>query len=419
MNTRLHKTNSPNDGNGYAEIPMSSPDLSEAEREAVAAVLRTPRLSMGSETEAFEAAFKAYTGCRRAIAVSSGTAGLHLCVRAAGITDGDLVLTTPFSFVASANVLLFERAIPVFVDVEIRTGNLDVEQLAEAARDLADGGAAARRWLPRQGVPSRSTSSSHSRRDGALRAILSVDVFGQPADMDRIQAVAREHGLALIEDACEALGAEYKGRLAGTLGDYGVYAFYPNKQITTGEGAVIVTDDEQAGMLMDALRNQGRAPGDTWLQHTYLGYNYRLDEMSAALGRVQMGRIEELLRKRERVATWYNERLAKMPGVELPMVHPDTTRVSWFVYVIRLSPGIDRQQVASDLKEYGIPARPYFLPIHLQPYMVERFGYRTGDYPRTEDLGRRGLALPFSGVMSEAQVDHVCRSLRQALSNKI
>jgi perosamine synthetase len=385
---------------------MSSPDLSEAEREAVAAVMRTPNLSMGSEIDAFEAALQRFTGCAHAIGINSGTAGLHLCVRAAGLGEGDLVITTPFSFVASSNVLLFERAVPVFVDVDPVTGNLDPVLVRQAARDLSDGAAAARRWLPRKGW------SDPSR----LKAILPVDVFGQPADWDSLSQIAREHALKVIEDSCEALGAEYKGRKAGTFGNYGVFAFYPNKQITTGEGAIIVTDDDEAAALMRALRNQGRAPGDTWLQHTYLGYNYRLDEMSAALGRVQMSRIDELMVRRQHVADWYGERLADIPGVEAPQVVPSTTRMSWFVYVVRFAPGIDRDRIARQLGEQGIPARPYFLPIHLQPYMVERFDYRPGDFPVTEDLGRRGLALPFSGVMTEAMVDQVCQALAKVLN---
>jgi dTDP-4-amino-4,6-dideoxygalactose transaminase len=387
------------------QVPMSSPDLSDLERDAVAAVLRTPNLSMGGEILAFEEAMRRYTGSQHAIGVSSGTAGLHLCVRAASISEGDLVITTPFSFVASSNVLLYERLVPVYVDVDPLTGNLDPAQVAQAAADLAQGGDAARRWLPRQGA-------SGSAR---LKAILPVDVFGQPADMDAIMGTARQHGLKVIQDSCEALGAEYKGRPVGVQGDYGVFAFYPNKQITTGEGGLVVTDDDQAAAMMQAMRNQGRAPGDTWLQHTYLGYNYRLDEMSATLGRVQMGRLDELLANRQRVAGWYAERLAEIPGVEPPQVVANTTRVSWFVYVVRFAPTIDRDAVAQALGRLGVPARPYFLPIHLQPYMVERFGFKPGDYPVTEDLGRRSLALPFSGVMSEAQVEYVCRSLSQVI----
>jgi dTDP-4-amino-4,6-dideoxygalactose transaminase len=385
---------------------MSSPDLTDAERQAVLAVLNTPDLSMGKQIRAFEEAFKEFTGLKHAIGVNSGTAGLHLCVRAAGIGENDLVLTTPFSFVASTNVLLFERAIPAFVDVDPRSGNIDPVLFAQAVQDLTAGGnSAGRRWLPRQGAPS----------PGPLKAALAVDVFGQPADWDLIKKKTRELGLVVIEDSCEALGAEYKGQRVGTLGDYGVFAFYPNKQVTTGEGGIIITNDDQAASLMRALRNQGRAPGDTWLSHTYLGYNYRLDEMSAALGAAQMIRLEQLLRKREQVAAWYGERLEEIPGVEVPFVESFTTRMSWFVYVIRLDPHLDRNDLAKKMERRGIPVRPYFLPIHLQPYMVERFGYREGDFPVTEDLGHRGLALPFSGVMTEEQVELVCRAIHQEI----
>jgi perosamine synthetase len=386
-------------------IPMSSPDLTDAEREAVLAVLQTPSLSMGPRIDAFEAAVSGFTGAKHAIGVSSGTAGLHLCVRAAGIQAGDTVITTPFSFVASTNALLYENAVPVFVDVDCQTGNIDPAQVAEAAFALSRGSASTRNWLPRKGVSG----------PGRLKALLPVDVFGQPADMDALREIADLYGLALIEDSCEALGAEYKGRPAGMLGDHGIFAFYPNKQITTGEGGMVVTNDDEAANMIRALRNQGRAPGDTWLQHTYLGYNYRLDEMSAALGEVQMGRLESLLKTREQVAGWYAERLAEIPGIEAPFVAASTTRTSWFVYVIRLMPGVDRQVVANRLREQGIPVRPYFLPIHLQPYLVERFGYQPGDFPVTEDLGARGLALPFSGKMDEAQVERVCRCLQAVL----
>src|SRR5512146_1817498 len=362
-------------------VPMSSPDLTEAERQAVLAVLNTPNLSMGPQIDLFEEAIRRFTGSRHAVGVSSGTAGLHLCVRAAGVAPGDLVITTPFSFVASTNVILFENAVPVFVDIDPKTGNIDAQQVAQAARDLCGGSAANRqRWLPRQGAGDSK---------GTLKALLPVDVFGQPADLDNLSSTARQFGLKTIEDCCEALGAEYKGQKAGRQGDYGVFAFYPNKQITTGEGGIIVTDDDEAAALMRALRNQGRAPGDNWLQHTYLGYNYRLDEMSAALGVAQMARLEQLLQQRERVAAWYLERLAEISLVEPPQLADTTSRVSWFVYVIRLKAGMDRVRIARRLAEKGIPVRPYFLPIHLQPYMQERFDYRPGDYPVTEDLGSR------------------------------
>jgi dTDP-4-amino-4,6-dideoxygalactose transaminase len=384
---------------------MSSPDLTDAERQAVAAVMRTPNLSMGAEITAFEAAVSQYTGARHAIGVSSGTSGLHLCVRAAGIADGDLVITSPFSFVASANVLLFERAVPIFVDVDPLTGNIDPHLVRQAAADIVQGGSARQKWLP----PKRVSQAAE------LRGLLPVDVFGQPADWDHLQVTAEQFNLKLIEDSCEALGAEYKGRAAGVLGDYGVFAFYPNKQITTGEGAMIVTDDDAAADLMRALRNQGRAPGDTWLQHTHLGYNYRMDELSAALGRVQMTRLDEMLAKRAQVADWYVERLAGVDGVELPQLAASTSRMSWFVYVIRFAPGIDRDAAAAKLKENGIPCRPYFVPIHVQPYMAEKFGYQEGDFPVTEDLGRRGLAIPFSGMMTEAQLDTVCGEIQRII----
>ena len=383
------------------KIPMSSPDLIDADRQAVIDVLNTPNLSMGQRILDFEQTFCAQTGRKHAIGVNSGTAGLHLCVRAAGIGPGDLVITTPFSFVASSNVLLFENAVPIFVDIDPRTGNINPELVADAARNIE-------KYLPR--------SFTNTQDDLHLKAILPVDVFGQPADMDALNAVAKEHGLTVIEDSCEALGAEYKGRLAGTLGDYGVFAFYPNKQITTGEGGMVVTDDGEAANFMRALRNQGRAVGDTWLQHTHLGYNYRLDEMSAALGSMQMRRLDELLAKRERIAAWYEARLGEIPGVEVPFVEPYTTRMSWFVYVLRFDPKIDRDLLAKRLEEIGVPVRPYFLPIHLQPYMVKRFGYREGDFPVTESLGRCGLAIPFSSVMAEEQVEYVCQSIREVLS---
>jgi len=386
--------------NNPMKIPMSSPDLTDAERQAVNDVINTPILSMGTHTPAFEQTFCRLTGAKHALAVNSGTAGLHLCVRAAGIGPGDLVITTPFSFVASTNALLFENAVPIFVDVDPQTGNIDPQQVADAATKI-------QKYLPRRAPFDLSAST--------VKALLPVDVFGQPAEMDSLNAVARQHGLTVIEDSCEALGATYKGRQAGTLGDYGVFAFYPNKQITTGEGGMIITSADKAADFMRALRNQGRAPGDTWLSHTYLGYNYRLDEMSAALGAVQMTRLDELLSKREQVAGWYAERLAEVPGIELPYVAPATSRMSWFVYVIRLAAKIDRAAFAKRLEARGVPVRPYFVPIHTQPYMMERFDWREGDFPVTEDLGRRGLAVPFSGVMSEEQVEYVCQAIRAEL----
>jgi perosamine synthetase len=388
-------------------VPMSSPDLDQSDIEAVLSTLKTKYLSIGPKIQEFEDMFCKFTGAKYAIGVNSGTAGLHLCVRAAGIQQGDYVITTPFSFVSSSNVILFEKAIPIFVDVDPQTGNIDAEQAAQAAEDILSGNATrANQWMPRQGADS----------NGQLKSILPVDVFGQPADYRKLQSITNTHALTIIEDSCEALGAMYEGKPAGMLGDFGVFAFYPNKQITTGEGGMIVTNNDEFAVRMRALRNQGRAPGDTWLQHTYLGYNYRLDEMSAALGIAQMERVEQLLQKRQQVADWYNTKLSTIKGLALPHITPATTRMSWFVYVIRLDQSLNRDRVADMLLDAGIPVRPYFLPIHLQPYIASQFGYREGDYPVTEDLGKRSLAVPFSGIMTKAQVDLVCEVIDKVLS---
>lgn len=392
---------------------MSSPDISEEDRDAVRSVINTTYLSMGPWVERFEEAFKTMTGCRYAIAVNSGTAGLHLAIRAIGLQRGDIVLTTPFSFVASSNAILFENALPVYVDVDPVTGNMDTRQLSQAVDDLSSGGERARRWLPRK-LP-RYFDDNGKEIIPHLKALLPIDVFGQPADMDSIRGSANRYRLPIIEDSCEALGAIYKTTPAGKIGDIGVFAFYPNKQITTGEGGMVVTDNENYAKAIQALRNQGRAPGDNWLQHTHLGYNYRMDEMSAALGTSQMARLDSLLTARQNVADMYFRHLSAIPEIEPLSILPTTTRMSWFVFVVRIPHGADRMAIAGRLAEKGIPVRPYFLPIHLQPFMVERFGYRPGDFPVTEDLGERGLALPFSGVMTEEQVEKVCRALRESL----
>ena len=383
-------------------VPMSLPDITDKEREAVAKVMSTNYLSMGPYVQSFEQSFREFTGAKHAIAVNSGTAGLHLCVRAAGWSDVDRVITTPFSFVSSTNVLLYERITPIFVDAEPLTGNIDTVQLKAAVEDLNSSEAAAAKWIPPKGD-----------NGGKLKGILAVDVFGQPADFDAINAAAKPYELPVIEDSCEALGAMYKGRPAGLLGDMGVFAFYPNKQITTAEGGLVVTNDDKAAAIIRSQRNQGRAEGDTWLAHTYLGFNYRMDEMSAALGTVQMSRIDELIRKRNQAAEWYREELSDIDEIELPHTAATTTRDSWFVYVIRVKDAERRDEVSQKLKALGIPVRPYFSPIHLQPYMQERFGYEPGRFPVTEDLGRRGLAIPFSGMITREQIAAVGAALRQ------
>lgn len=364
-------------------VPMSGPDLAEREIELVSQVLRGPTLSIGPMVEHFERAIADYVGMRHAVAVSSGTTGLHLAVLAAGVTDGDEVITTPFSFVASANVVLYERARPVFVDVDPLTFNLDPNRIEAAI-------------TPR------------------TRAILPIDAFGQACDMPAIREIAQRHQLPVIEDACEAIGARWDGVQAGALADAAVFAFYPNKQMTTGEGGMIVTNRDDWSELFRSLRNQGRGPDTAWLNHVRLGYNYRLDELSAALGLAQAERLDDLLAKRDRVAALYTERLRELDGIEPPYVSPRAT-MSWFVYVVRFAPEVSRNAVMARLAEHGIPARPYFVPIHLQPFYVERFGYRRGDFPITERAGDTCLALPFRSTQTEAEVDYVVEHLRRAI----
>ena len=375
-------------------IPLSSPDITAREIELVNQVLHTPYLSIGPMVERFERLIAEFTGRKHAIAVSSGTTGLHLCVRAVNIQPGDLVITTPFSFVSSANCVLYERGRPVFVDIAPDTLNMDVECTRDKIEELEHAGTPA-------------------------KALLVVQIFGQACDMDPLLALAREHSLEVIEDACESLGAEYKGRQVGGFGRAAVYAFYPNKQMTTGEGGIIVTDDEEWDELFRSLRNQGRDGAGTWLNHVHLGYNYRLDELSAALGVAQAERLDELLDKRDRVARWYAQRLAEIEGVTVPHPVAYTTRTSWFVYVVRLDECYDREKVIAALEERGVPARPYFKPIHLQPYYMETFGYHAGMFPVTERISRTTLALPFFSLMGENQVSYVCETLRGVLQQEI
>ena len=373
-------------------VPMSEPDITDAERGAVQNVLATPTLALGPRLELFERKLAAAVGSRHGIGVSSGTAGLHLCMIAAGVGAGDTVLTSPFSFVASANCALYVGARPVFVDVDPESLTIDPVALEETVERLV-------------------------RAGERPKAILPIHVFGQPADMDPIVAVAARHGLTVIEDACEAVGATYKGRPVGTIADAGVFAFYPNKQMTTGEGGMIVTDHARWDALFRSLRNQGRDVFDGWLAHSRLGYNYRLDELSAALGVVQTDRLEELLGKRGRVADWYRARLAGVQGITLPAIAPWTTRVSWFVFVVRVEADVDRDALIRALEQRGIPSRPYFPPIHLQPFYRERFGFGPGDFPISEEAGARCLALPFFASMERQAVETVCDALKESLAS--
>jgi perosamine synthetase len=303
---------------------------------------------------------------------------------AANISPGDEVITTPFSFIASANCILYERATPVFVDIDPLSLNIDPGKIERAITSYT-------------------------------RAIIPVHVFGQPADMDPILAIAQRHNLLVIEDACEAIGAEYKGRRVGALGKAGVFAFYPNKQATAGEGAVLVTNDEEWADLFRSLRNQGRDRFDEWLMHSRLGYNYRLSELNAAVGMVQMKRIDDLLYKRESVANEYMKRLSRIEGVSPLRISLTTTRMSWFVYPVHFSDGINRDRVMTLLAQRGIPSRPYFGPIHLQPFYRKKFGYDHGDFPESEKAGNSILALPFHTDMNSEEVALVCDTLAEVI----
>ncbi len=343
-------------------------------------MLRSDVLGLGPFAARFEAALAPLADRRHGIACSSGTAGLHMGVRALEIGAGDEVVTTPFSFVASANCLLYEQAVPRFVDIEEHSLGLDPDLVSAVAS-------------PR------------------TRAVLPVHVFGRPCRIQAIGSIARDRGWAIIEDACEGLGSTIDGRPLGSFGDVAVFAFYPNKQITTGEGGMVVTDDEALAETLRSLRNQGRDRDGTWLRHVRLGYNYRLDELSAAVGVAQLERLPELRAGRARVAAAYERELGDADWLTLPAAGAGES-VDWFVYVVRLHPEIDRDRVLEGLAARGIPARPYFSPLHLQPFYRERFGFKPGDFPVTERVAASTLALPFSSRLPDDDVAYVAEMLR-------
>lgn len=372
-------------------IALSSPDIGPEERQLVDTVLRSGTLAGGAMLTSFEREFAARFGARHAVAMSSGTAALHVAMIAAGVGEGDQVITSPFSFVASANSILFERGTPVFVDIDPGTLTMDPAATIAAIEELA----------PR----------------GRLRAILPVHIFGRPVEMNAIADAARHHGIPVIEDACEAIGASADGVLAGRWGDAAVFGFYPNKQMTTGEGGLLLTDRDDWAGLARSLRNQGRSADERWLQHERLGYNYRLDEMSAAVGLAQLRRLDELLAKREAVAIRYDALLSSVDGVR-PLAPPRAgIRLSWFVYVVRLAPEIDRAGLMSELSKRGIDSRPYFPAIHLQPLYRERFGCRPGMFPHTEAAAESLLALPFHTNLSTEDVEYVCAAVAEEVGS--
>ena len=363
-------------------IPLSAPDITDTEIRAVTAVLRTPRLSLGPCLPEFECALASWVGAAHGVAVSSGTAGLHLSIRACGLKAGDEVITSPFSFVASANAILYEHAVPVFVDVDPISLNIDPGKIEAAI-------------TPR------------------TRALLVVHVFGRPAALDALLAIAHRHGLTVIEDACEALGAEANGRKVGSFGACGVFAFYPNKQITTGEGGMIVTDDPVVAASCRLLRNQGRGEGASW-DDAGFGYSYRLSELACALGIAQLGRLDAIMVRRREVARLYHSRLNDQLDLVLPETDLADARTSWFVYVVRLASrftGEDRDWIVDEMQRRGIGCRRYFPPLHLLPHLKAILGCQPGDFPVTEAASVRTLALPFFNRLTEHDVDEVCGTL--------
>lgn len=370
------------------EIPLSRPDVGELEERLVLEVLRSGRLSIGAMVERFEAMVARRVGTRHAVAVNSGTSALSLVLAGLGVGAGDEVITTSFSFIASSNVVVHAGARPVFVDICPKSLNMD-PALVEAA------------------ITERT------------KAILAVEAFGNPTHMDTLARIAAKHEIPLIEDSCEALGTTLNGRQCGSFGRAGVFGFYPNKQITTGEGGMIVTDDERLAGVCRSLRNQGRPVGQvgsgvgSWLEHERFGFNYRMSEVNAALGVAQMSRLDELIERRQRVASMYLDRLMTMPELVVPTVDPDTS-MSWFVFVVRLVAGYtgeERDRVIRGLRTHDVGSAPYFPCIHLQAPYRDRFGFCEGMLPITEAVCQRTIALPFFGGLTAREVELVAQTL--------
>ncbi|HEY2479209.1 MAG TPA: DegT/DnrJ/EryC1/StrS family aminotransferase [Solirubrobacterales bacterium] len=369
-------------------IPLARPDLGPQEEELVLEVLRSGRLSLGPMGERFERAFAGFLGVADAVAVSSGTAALHLGVRQLGWGEGDEVLTSPFTFVASSNCLLYEGAKPVFVDVDPETLNIDPAAAADAVTERTAG-------------------------------LLPIDIFGWPADWPELEALAERHGLGILEDSCEALGAvDSEGRMVGARGHFATFAFYANKQMTTGEGGMIVPTDAEAAARLRSERNQGRAIDMGWLSHDRLGFNYRLSDVAAAIGVAQVAKLPDLLDRRSAVAAMYAERLAEVPGVEAPMAARGRELRSWFVYVVRLADELDRDAVINRLRERGIDSKDYLPSIHLFPQFRE-LGYCEGQFPVAEAASAHSLALPFFPQLGEAEIERVCAELAAAVDASV
>jgi perosamine synthetase len=365
-------------------VPLSRPYIDEREEKLVLEVLRSGRLSLGPWIDEFEELFAERVGAPYAAAVSSGTAGLHMLCHIAGVQEGDEVITSPISFVSTANCFIFEGGRPVFVDVDPRTLNLDPDAVEAAISERTKG-------------------------------IVAVDMFGYPCELDELRAIAQQHGLFLIDDSCEALGAEYKGAPVGSHGTSGAFGFYPNKQITTGEGGMVTTHSKEEQELVKSLRNQGRSYDSRWFHHVRLGFNYRITDLQAALGIAQLEKLDRLLALRSEVAARYGELLAGVDGVEAPLADDADHRRSWFVYVVTVAEGVDRDAVLERLGAEGIEAAHYVPAVHLQPYMRKRYGFAEGMCPVAEDACSRTLALPFYPQLEAADQERVVAALRAAI----
>jgi len=371
-------------------IYLSRPDITEKEIEAVCTVLRSRNLSLGPKLVEFELSFAKYIGTKRAVAVNSGTSGLFLCMLALGIGQDDEVITSPFTFIASATSIMMAGAKPVFADIDPVTLNID---------------------------PAKIESKITNR----TKAILPVEVFGNPTGLDRVCSIAQKHNLNVIEDSCEALGSALKGEKVGTFGTMSVFGFYPNKQITTGEGGMILTDNDNLADMCVSLRNQGRAKDNDWLSHKRLGYNFRLSDINCALGIVQLSRVGQTKAKRRQVAQWYQEMLADDDRLIVP-VEPDDCDISWFVFVVRLANRFSAQQrdrILQAMKDRDIQVGNYFPPVHLQPFMVERFSYKRGDFPITESVSKCTIALPFYNDLTKDKIAIVCKTLKEVLDKNL
>ena len=379
-------------------IPLSGPFIEKDDIDRVLAVLKSKRLSIGPFVEEFENKVANYVGLKYAVAVNSGTSALHLILKSMDL-PGKFMLVPSFTFIASANVALFENKIPLFLDVEERTFNTPPEILEETLRKIGNG---------------KYKYNGEIVRLDDICCFMAVDIFGHPLDWDDILRVAREYNLVVIEDSCEALGSEYKGKKVGSFGASGAFAFYPNKQITTGEGGIIVTNDERVAKLSRSMRNQGRGEGGEWLLHVRVGYNYRLDEMSAALGVSQMEKIDRIIDMRNEVASKYEKLLEDVDGVRPPVVEDYVTNMSWFVYVVLLDDKINRDAVMDYMNKNGVQVRNYFQPIHLQP-LYRKMGHKEGELPTTEDISKRTLAIPFYTDMDYEDQKIVVETLKEAI----